>query len=582
MEETPGEQSAAQPAGQEPSGDEKRGMTRRQLLKAGAVVGAVGAVAGPVAAASAVTSEPPPPGMPDMVLTRGKIHTMDATNRVLSSVAIKGNKFVEIERDGRGAPQSRVIDLRGRTVVPGLIEGHVHVVSLANRPGYHVLIEDAPDIAGIQEILANRRPDVPAGEFITSMGGWHPNMFAERRLPTLAELDAAVPDRPVMLFQGGGSGPAVVNSLGKAYFDAIDAGPLPHPDAGKVNAGADGLIVSGLSGRTALYILRAAQTFDDKKRSTRDAMAESARVGLTGLLDQVLPPAPGPINPGQSLSGLDHFRMYDPWLAVHADGDTTVRLQMNFLHNQNDVALPELKQRLLNQFQLFGDDMLSTGAIGEWGAPGDGSGAAWIEAQRVIAEARWRNTNRTFSLAGLENITAGYEAVHAEFGIADLRWTVHHINVATAALLDRLKAMNVGVQTGSWRYTSGTPTNNGSPFRLVVDSGIKAGIHMDGVHIAPLSPWPAIYYACTGVNALGALINDGQQISRQEAMRLYTIENAWHMNMEDKIGSIEPGKLADLVVLDKDYTTCSDEELKRIKPVLTIVDGKVVHDAGVL
>jgi predicted amidohydrolase YtcJ len=274
--------------------------------------------------------------------------------------------------------------------------------------------------------------------------------------------------------------------------------------------------------------------------------------------------------------------MYDPWLAVHRDGDTIVRLQMNFLHNQNDVALPELKERLRNQFQLFGDDMLSTGAIGEWGAPGDGVGAAWIEAQRVIAQARWRNTNRTFSAAGAEAITAGYEAVDAEFGIRDLRWTVHHLNIVSLDQLTRLKAMNVGVQAGSWRYTSGTATNNGSPYRLIVDSGIKAGIHMDGVHIAPMSPWPSIYYATTGVNALGVLINGGQQITRQEAMRLYTIENAWHMSMEDKIGSIEPGKLADLVVLDKDYMTCSDQELLRMKPVLTIVDGKIVHDTGAL
>ncbi len=568
-------------SGAEASGG-KRGITRRDLLKAGAVAGAAGVVAGPAGVAAAVVQEPAPPGMPDVILTRGKIHTFDAGNSIVSSVAIKDGKFVAIGRDGRGGPQSRVIDLRGRTVVPGLIEGHIHVVSLANRPGYHVLIEDAPDIAGIQEILASRRPGVPEGEFITSMGGWHTNMFAERRLPTLAELDAAVPDRPVMLYSGGGSGPAVVNSLGKAYFDAIDAGDLPHPDAGKVNAGADGLIASGLPGRTALYILRSEQTFEDKKRSTRDAMAESARLGLTALLDQVLPPAPGPINPGQSLSGLDHFRMYDSWLAVHADGDTTVRLQMNFLHNQNDVNLPELKERLKNQFPLFGDDMLRTGAIGEWGAPGDGSGAAWTEAQRVIAQARWRNTNRTFTLAGLENITAGYEAVDAEFGIRDLRWTVHHINVANEGLLERLKAMNVGVQTGSWRYTSGTAANNGSPFRMVVDNGIQAGIHMDGVHIAPMSPWPSIYYACTGVNALGVLINDGQQITRQEAMRLYTKENAWHLNMEDRLGTIEPGRLADLVVLDKDYTTCSDEELLRMKPVMTIVDGKVVHDTGVL
>ena len=121
-----------------------------------------------------------------------------------------------------------MINLKGKTVVPGLIEGHVHVVSLANRPGYHVVIEQATNIADIQELLAARRPNVPEGQFITAMGGWSTNFFAERRLPTLAELDAAVSDRPVFIYSGGG-GPAVTNSLGKAFFESVSdalAGPV--------------------------------------------------------------------------------------------------------------------------------------------------------------------------------------------------------------------------------------------------------------------------------------------------------------------------------------------------------------------
>ena len=116
----------------------------------------------------------------------------------------------------------------------------------------------------------------------------------------------------------------------------------------------------------------------------------------------------------------------------------------------------------------------------------------------------------------------------------------------------------------------------------IVDNGIKAGIHGDGVHIAPLNPWPHIHYATTGVNALGQQINPGQSITRQEALRLFTRENAWFLRMEDKIGTIETGKLGDLVVLDKDFLTVTDEQLKKIKPVLTVVGGKVVFDAGVV
>ena len=134
-----------------------------------------------------------------------------------------------------------------------------------------------------------------------------------------------------------------------------------------------------------MVLMRRMQTFDDKTRSTVDAMAYSASVGLTSHLDQVLFPTPGTLHPNQILSNLDQYRMYDPWLALHHEGKTTIRLQMNFLQNQNDPALPELKERLRNQFQYFGDDMLMTGSIGEWAAP-LASGAVWREAQRLVAQ----------------------------------------------------------------------------------------------------------------------------------------------------------------------------------------------------
>jgi predicted amidohydrolase YtcJ len=496
-------------------------------------------------------------------------------------VSIKNGRFAAV---GNGAPApgpgTKVINLAGKTVVPGLVESHVHFVSLANRPGYHVAqLELATSIAEVQEMLAARRPDVPEGQFITAMGGWHPRQWAEQRLPTLGELDEAVPDRPVFLLQTF-TGPSRTNSLGKAFFETASS-----PLAGPVAVGADGSIASGLPTTTALYHLRVRQTFEDKRRSTLDAMAHSADVGVTALLDQVLFPTPGPLMPTQALSNLDHYRMYDAWLALHRERKTFIRLQTNFLHNQNDIELPELKERLRNQFQLFGDDMMMTGAIGEWAAPGVATGSAvWFEAQRVVAEARWRNENSPGNLTALQNVVNGYEAVDAEFGIRDLRWKAHHVNAATPELLDRLKALGCGLSLSGFRWLQGNPgpTAVGPPFRMIMDSGIPAGIHEDGVHIAPHNPWFALHYATTGLNVLGQMINEGQQITRQEALRAYTRDNAWFLSMEDKIGSIEAGKLADLVVLDKDYFAVTDDELRTIRPILTIVDGKIVHDTGML
>jgi predicted amidohydrolase YtcJ len=559
---------------------------RRFLSTSAAAAAALGA--GP--ASNVLSAQAPAAAAGDEVtlaLVNGRIHTSAAKDTEVNTVVIRNGRFVAV---GGAAPAAaanvRVIDLRGRTVVPGLIEPHIHIVSLGNRPGYHTILENTTSIREIQEALAARRKEVPDGAWITSMGGWHPNQWAEHRHPTLKELDDAVPDRPVLLFERF-TGPCATNSLGKKFFDAADAGPKVHPDIVPVKVSDNGAIAAaGFTGggpsASALYYLRKMQTFEDRKRSTLDAMRYSVSTGLTAHLDQVLFPTPGPVHPNQILSNLDQYRMYDPWLELHREGRTIVRLQINFLQNQNDPQLPELKERLRNQFPFFGDDMLRTGAIGEWAAP-LASGAVWVEAQRLVAQAGWRNENAVQNLAGLRQVVEGYEAVNREFDITKLRWVVHHVPEVNKDLLDRLKALGCGVEMGAFRWvTSSDPkVVAGPPFRTTVEHGIQVGIHGDGVHIAPLNPWLHIYYATTGVNSFGDQVNPGQHLTRGEALRLFTGNNAWFLQMEDKIGSIEPGKLADLAVLDRDYFTVPDAEIKKIRSVLTLVNGAIVHNAGV-
>lgn len=540
--------------------------TRRQFV----------AVTAGAAAAVAQTTDPA------IFLTNARIHTMNATGTIASTATIQNGRFTAI--GGRAPGGARTINLRGRTVVPGLIEPHVHIVSLANRPGYHTILENTASIKEIQAALAARRKDVPEGQWITSMGGWHPNQWAEHRHPTLAELDAAVPDRPVLLYERF-TGPCATNTLGKQFFDSIDAGPKPHPDILPIKVSATGAIAGagrdGNPSASALFLLRRAQTFADRKRSTLDAMNYAASLGLTAMLDEVLFPTPGPLHPSQILSNLDQYRMYDPWLELHHEGRTIVRLQMNFLQNQNDPNLPELKERLRNQFQFFGDDMLHTGSIGEWAAP-LGSGAVWRDAQRLVAQAGWRNENAVQNLAGLRQVVERYEEVNKEFDITKLRWMVHHVPEVNADLLTRLKALGCGVEMGAFRWvTSSDPkVVAGPPFRTIMDHGIQVGIHGDGVHIAPLNPWSHIQYAVTGVNSFGAQVNPDQHLTRQEALRLFTRNNAWFLKLEDKIGSIEVGKLADLAVLDRDYFTVPDAEIRNLRSVMTMVGGKIVHNVA--
>jgi predicted amidohydrolase YtcJ len=146
--------------------------------------------------------------------------------------------------------------------------------------------------------------------------------------------------------------------------------------------------------------------------------------------------------------------------------------------------------------------------------------------------------------------------------------------------LNRLKALGAGVEPHAWVYLNGRP-GAGPPFRTILESGIHAGDGSDSVGVAPLDPWLMIYYMVTGKNSAGELINEGQQISRVEALRLHTADNGWFFHEEDKLGSIEPGKLGDLVVLSADYfdlKQVSDSEIRRLKSVLTVVGGRVVHN----
>jgi predicted amidohydrolase YtcJ len=558
--------------------------SRRGFLKTLGAAGAT-AVAGTACAPPAQPPATGPGADIGIALVNGHIHTVDGQGIVADSVVIRNGVFAAINGGAAAAgPGARVIDLRGRTVVPGLIEPHIHSVSLANRPGYHTILENTTSLREVQEALAARRKDVPEGQWITSMGGWHPNQWAEHRHPTLAELDEAVPDRPVFLYERF-TGPCAVNSLAKKFFDAADAAEPVHPAIVKINVSDTGAIapagfVGGGPSASALYYLRRMQTFEDKKRSTLDAMTYSASVGLTAHLDQVLFPTPGPLHPAQILSNLDQYTMYDPWLDLHREGRTFIRLQMNFLHNQSDPALPELHERLRNQFQFFGDDMLQTGSIGEWAAPLS-AGATWLEAQRLVAAKRWRNENSVQNLVQLTQVVEAYEKMNEEYGIQDLRWVVHHVPEVTPELLSRLQAMGCGVEMGAFRWVTSSDPNQvvGPAFRTIVDHGVTAGIHGDGVHIAPLNPWQHIYYATTGVNSFGQMVNPGQQLTREEALSRFTRSNSWFLRMENKIGSIEPGKLADLTVLDRDYFTIPDADIKKIRSVLTIVGGRVVHDS---
>ena len=263
-------------------------LSRRDLFRAGVALGVGAALPSPGAHAAphagspdAVASSAPP-----LVFVNGKIHTMDDANRVVNSVTIRDGRFVEVTKNSHGGHDATVIDLGGRTVVPGLIESHTHFVSLANRPGYHVAQwELASNVAEVLALLAARRKGVPERPVHHGHGRRHP-ADVRRIAPADARRARRGRARPAGVSLSGRRRPARTNTLGKQFFESATA-----PLAGPCVVGADGSLVSvgGVNhANRALYHLRIRQTFEDKKRSALDAMAFSASVGITAVLDQTL------------------------------------------------------------------------------------------------------------------------------------------------------------------------------------------------------------------------------------------------------------------------------------------------------
>ena len=251
-----------------------------------------------------------------------------------------------------------------------------------------------------------------------------------------------------------------------------------------------------------------------------------------------------------------------------------------FLQNQNDPQLPELKERLKNSFQYFGDDMLMTGGIGEWAAP--------LQRRRLARSAavgrasRMAQRKQRARSGDPDSSGRSYEAVNKEFDITGQRWMVHHVPVVNNDLLTRLQRMGCGVQMAAFRWVTSTDPKVvvGAAFRTIVDHGIQVGIHGDGVHIAPLNPWLQIYFATTGVNSFGARVNGDQQITRQRLSVSSHAAIAGSCEWRTRLARLnQAGWLTSPSLIRT--TMVPDVEIKQIRSVLTIVDGarlQAVHN----
>ncbi|MEP6963001.1 MAG: amidohydrolase family protein, partial [Acidobacteriota bacterium] len=379
---------------------------------------------------------------------------------------------------------------------------------------------------------------------ISTIGPISAMQFTERRLPTLIELDAI--NRPVYIqaAQGG----ARTNSLGKTWFESKG-----------VTIAADGVIAGPALTAALLALRKEFLTPATRKRSALDALDYYAKLGITTHRDC------GAFHSEALSGGLANentYTMHDPFLALHAEGSMPARLRIDFLHQDSPTAnppLPTLSQRLRNSFPFFGDDWVRTGGIGEFTGGG-------VEGLRAIAKAGWRAEDHALNLAGVTNLIKDRETVNAEIPLNGLRWIISHIPDFPEDLANRMDAMGMGVLVGWGPLRTPTPANSslGPPYRMLMGHRIKKGYHSDGGDITLINPWLNFSTMSTGLNLAGQQILGDQKLTRQEVFWLATAANKWFLR-EDDLGSIETGNHGDLVVLDRDCFTVSDEDLKRTR-----------------
>jgi predicted amidohydrolase YtcJ len=488
---------------------------------------------------------------------------MDATSRVVSQALVRNGRFAAVgDNVVQRTADTRVVDLMGKTVIPGIIDAHNHIVLVGNRPGWHTPLEHVFSIPEAIAELNTRAAGVPQGEFITTVGPLAAMQFTERRLPTLAELDAV--DRPVYLqaAQGG----TITNSRGRAWFEAKG---IAVPATGAFTGGGFG---GGAAGAALQALRRELLTAEARKRTAYGALEYYAKLGITTHRDLGAFHSETHSN---NLAAENTYTMHEPFMALNREGRMPARLRIEFLHQDAANAnppLPTLSERLRNSFPYFGNDWVKTGGIGEFTGGG-------VEGLRAIARAGWKAEDHALNLNGATQLITLRETVNAEISIKNLRWIISHIPNFTPDLANRAHAMGMGVLVG-WGPTR-TGTDVGPPYRMLMEHAIHKGYHSDGGDITVINPWLNFHTMVTGRNLVGQAILGNQTLTRQETLWLATAANKWFIG-EDDIGSIEAGNHADLVVLDRDYFSVPEDEIRRIQSRLTIIGGRIIYNAGVM
>jgi len=546
------------------------------------------AVVAAIACAAALHAQQP---AADLILTNGKIITVDEKFTIAQAVAVKGDRIVAVgtsQQIGQMAgPGTRRIDLRGKAVVPGLIDNHMHLLRAGTTWAREVRLDGVESRRQALDLFAARARAIAPGEWVYTIGGWSVDQFADSRKQfTREELDRIVPNNPVAIQESYYR--TYLNSRG---LDALGIGdktaePQGFPKGSILRdaAGRPTGVVEGGMGAVRSIAAKMPRVPDDQiEASTLAMIKDMNRAGLTTF----------------GVAGCDPnlVAMYRKW---EARSQLNVRI---FCIDGVAAGTPEQVDRALpriDEMKLFqGDDYIDNVLYGEsvYGPLHDPMFDS-VSDPRPDQLAQWRRLAMAIAKNGLplhvhaeltntiDAFLDQIEAVNEVYPIKNLRWMLAHFNQSNASQLERMKKLGMYAAVHPWNVINGgimheifgDDAYDQPPLATIQSSGIMWGFGTDGSAANQYMPFITLGWAVTGKMTSGLKVMR-QTIGREDALIAHTRRNAFFVFQENNLGAIQPGRLADLLVLDRDYLTVPADQIKDIKPVLTMVGGRIVYDA---
>ncbi len=534
----------------------------------------------------------------DLILHNGRVATQDERRSFAQATAVRDGKFVAVGNDDdvftlRG-DRTQVIDVRGRTVIPGLNDSHLHIVRGGLNYNTELRWDGVLSLADALRMLKEQARRTPPPQWVRVVGGWTEFQFAERRMPTLQEINAVSPDTPVFVLHLYDR--AILN--GAALRACGYTKDTPNPPGGEIQRDRQGNPTGLLIARpnaTLLYATLAKGPKlppDQQANSTRHFMREMNRLGLTSAIDAG----------GGYQNYPDDYQVIEE---LHRRGEMTVRIAYNLFTQRPKQELDDFSKWVTMTRPGEGSDFYRMNGAGEMLVFSAADFEDFLEPRpdlpaslereltqvvRLLAEHRWPFRLHATYDESISRFLDVFEAVNRDVPFDGLRWFFDHAETVTERNLERIKSLGGGIAVqhrmayqGEYfidRYGAEAAEHT-PPVGKMLRMGLPVGAGTDATRVASYNPWVSLYWMVAGKTVGGtALYPEANRLDRMEALRRYTVGSAWFSGEEGKKGAVVPGQLADMAVLSADYFSVPEEEIKRIESVLTVVGGKVVYGAG--